>query len=190
MTNHSMTFVRSLRRRFQTLGIAFAATLISTSCASATSTITSPTPGSVLPGTTVTFKWRMGSEIVDYKLSVGTASGNWNIYSADEKANSSAIVSGIPADGKTVYVNLAAENSRGTWTSRTYAYTDPPAASSVSVSITPQTASLTAAASQSITASVSGSTNTGVTWSTSGGTIAGTGNTVSTRLPRRPGNTR
>ena len=169
------------------LGIIFIF-LSTASFAAIAASISSPTPGTVLPGTSVTFKWSGGSGIADYRLYVGTAYGTWNIYSADVKTNTSAPVTGFPSDGKPVYVTLVSVPRYGRSMSHTYTYTDPgTVASKISVSIAPTTVSLATGGSQSLTATVSGATNTGVTWNATGGTISGTGNTVSYTAPTTAG---
>jgi hypothetical protein len=72
--------------------------------------LTSPTPGSTLPGSTVTFSWTSGTNVSYYWLSVGTTgAGSLNLY--NQLAGSggtarSATVSGLPTNGSTVYVRL------------------------------------------------------------------------------------
>lgn len=57
----------------------------------------------------------------------------------------------------------------------------------VSVSISPPSASLAAGASQQFTATVTGSAETGVTWTASAGEISGSGNTVTYTAPATEG---
>jgi hypothetical protein len=52
---------------------------------------------------------------------------------------------------------------------------NPPAAATVTVSVTPSSASVQTGGSQQFSASVTGTTNTGVTWSATGGTISSSG---------------
>jgi hypothetical protein len=70
--------------------------------------MTTPSPGSTLTSTSVTFQWSAGSGVSDYVLSVGTTGvGSNNIANLDRGTNLSALVSGLPTNGSTVYVRLA-----------------------------------------------------------------------------------
>ena len=99
-------------RQFSTLDIKWGGT--STSYA-----ITSPTPGSTLSSSTVTFQWNSGA--AEYWLYVGSSTGAYNYYSSGSLGTSaSATVQGLPGDGSTVYVRLwYRATSGGDW-----AYTD------------------------------------------------------------------
>jgi hypothetical protein len=68
--------------------------------------MTSPAPGSALPGSTVTFEWSPGVGALRYWLSVGTTPGGTQIYDADQGLAVSRTVTGIPTDGATVHVLL------------------------------------------------------------------------------------
>src|SRR5579871_948673 len=57
----------------------------------------------------------------------------------------------------------------------------------VSISISPQTVSLSAGGSQQFTATVSGTSNTAVNWAASGGSIIGTGDGVVYTAPTTAG---
>jgi hypothetical protein len=65
--------------------------------------MTSPTPGSTLPGSTVTFQWTGGSS--PYTLRIGSPPGGSDIYSSGTNAQS-LTVSNLPTDGRTLYVRL------------------------------------------------------------------------------------
>jgi uncharacterized protein YkwD len=89
------------------------ATPISTSTAAATSTpaparaqMTSPVPGSTLPGTTATFNWTAGSGAKEYFLFVGTTTGANDIYSASAGLARTATVSNLPRPGPRQGVNV------------------------------------------------------------------------------------
>ena len=84
-------------------------------------TLTSPTPGSVLPGTSVTFTWT-GAGVSDYQLYVGSSLGAGDLYMGDEKTNLSKTVAGLPTDGRTLDVRLWS-NVSGTWQSSDAIYT-------------------------------------------------------------------
>ena len=71
--------------------------------------ITSPAPGSVLPGTTVPFVWTTNSLLVtEWTLLVGSAPGGSDIYASSplNAATLAQTVSGLPADGRLLYVRL------------------------------------------------------------------------------------
>jgi Trypsin len=68
--------------------------------------IDSPAPGSMLPGSTVTFSWTAGSGVSQYFLYVGSSVGAADIYGVDQGLGRSATVSGLPLDGRTIFVRL------------------------------------------------------------------------------------
>ena len=68
--------------------------------------ILSPAPGSTLPGSAVTFQWSPGEGVQQFWLMVGLWPGGNTIYSADQGLLTSAPVSGLPVDGRTIYVRL------------------------------------------------------------------------------------
>ena len=69
--------------------------------------ITSPAPGSTLPGSTVQFSWSGGGDYAyPYSLKVGTTGpGSEDVYSGNV-SGSSQTVTGIPTTGGTLYVRL------------------------------------------------------------------------------------
>lgn len=69
-------------------------------------TITSPTPGSTLTGSSVTFSWTTGTNVTAYVLYVGTTKGAKDIDSVSTGTATSATVNNIPAGGATIYVTL------------------------------------------------------------------------------------
>ena len=83
--------------------------------------ILSPTPGSTLTSSTVTFTWSAGSGVSAYWLEVGTTPGGNQIYPGSPVTNLSASVPGLPTNGSTVYVRLWSFLS-GAWQSRDYSY--------------------------------------------------------------------
>ncbi|HUL52047.1 MAG TPA: hypothetical protein VLT83_01435 [Opitutaceae bacterium] len=90
--------------------------------------MTTPAPGAMLGGASVTFSWTAApgaSQGTRYELDVGTAQGQGNLFSQDVGLATSQTVSGIPTDGSTVYVNLGTflPISLGTWVSNQYTYT-------------------------------------------------------------------
>ncbi len=83
--------------------------------------MSSPAPGSRLPGGTVTFRWSGGVGVEEYHLAVGATAETYDFYSGRQGRNESAAVSGLPTDGRTVYVQLfSGANDR--WVKRTYTY--------------------------------------------------------------------
>jgi hypothetical protein len=82
----------------------------------------SPTPGSILSGTTFVFSWSAGSSASAYWLDVGTVQGQGNIFARNLGLATSQTVSGIPATGGTVFVRLWTLTS-GVWQFNDYTYT-------------------------------------------------------------------
>ena len=71
--------------------------------------ITSPVNGSVLPNGDITFSWNdNGANADDWQLLGGTSVGNNSLYDSGvlPVSTTSAIVSGLPTDGSTIYVTL------------------------------------------------------------------------------------
>ncbi|MCX7603273.1 MAG: hypothetical protein N2036_04275 [Bryobacteraceae bacterium] len=66
----------------------------------------SPPPGSTLPGSSVTFQWSAGQDVKQFWLMIGLWPGGNTLYSADQGLLTSAPVSGLPVDGRTIYVRL------------------------------------------------------------------------------------
>src|SRR5207247_10876158 len=63
-----------------------------------------------------------GSGVSDYYLYVGNSAGASDIYAADQGTGLSRTVSGIPTDGRTIYVRLWSYLSGG-WLYNDYTYT-------------------------------------------------------------------
>jgi hypothetical protein len=87
-----------------------------------TAQLTNPAPGSLLSASTVQFQWSGGAAISQYWLYVGTTTGGKELYGQNLGANISATVSGLPANGNTIYVRLWFLVS-DLWDYRDYAYT-------------------------------------------------------------------
>lgn len=71
--------------------------------------ITSPTPGSTFSATSVTFSWTENSTSVQsWALYVGNSLGSADIYHGGiiNAATTSQVASGLPGDGRTIYVRL------------------------------------------------------------------------------------
>jgi len=66
-----------------------------------------PPPGSTLTSDTVTFTWNAGESSVAYWLYIGSSKGESDIFSDDLwNGITSAQVTGLPTDGRTLYVRL------------------------------------------------------------------------------------
>ena len=72
----------------------------------ATATMTSPTPGSTLSDSSVTFNWSAGSGASQYWLEVGTSAGAGDLFEPSVGLATSQAVNGLPALGTPVYVRL------------------------------------------------------------------------------------
>jgi hypothetical protein len=87
----------------------------------------SPTPGSVLPCQSATFRWSgfpAGSQY-QYQLDLSdkiVPMGQGDIYSSGPTPLTSAQISNLPCDGRAIYVRLSAQIN-GIWQSGIYAYT-------------------------------------------------------------------
>ena len=66
----------------------------------------SPVPGSTLPSSSATFQWSGGEGMSSYLLYVGSTVGGTDIYLQNENLNNAATVTGLPTDGRTIYVRL------------------------------------------------------------------------------------
>lgn len=89
--------------------------------------MTSPTPGSTLPGSTVTFQWCNAS--ADYFLTVESILGAHDIFYAVVRVNSVTLIN-LPTTGKTVFVTLWTQGNNGNWQNPfQYTYTAAGAAS-------------------------------------------------------------
>jgi hypothetical protein len=101
-----------------------------TGCGASTlATMASPTPGTTLPGSTVTFSWGAGCNASQYYLYVGTAVGGNDLYGASQGSNLSGTVTGLPTNGQTLFVrlwtflNTAATDLSVGWHFADYTYT-------------------------------------------------------------------
>ena len=86
--------------------------------------MTSPTPLTRLSSSTVTFQWKTGSGIEEYKLDIGSTPGGSDIFSSTVGLTGRATVSGLPGFGQSVFVRLWARVS-GVWQYIDYAYMGP-----------------------------------------------------------------
>jgi hypothetical protein len=84
----------------------------------------SPSPGSALTGTGVTFTITpaTGTEATAYELFLGsTGVGSSNLYSSGQKSGTSFAVTGLPSNGETIYARVLT-NFGGTWGYVDYTY--------------------------------------------------------------------
>ena len=79
--------------------------------------LTSPTPGSSLTGSSVTFTWTGGSGPAAYQLWLGTTGvGSQNLYDSGATKATTVTVNSLPTDGVTVFARLWSK-IKGTWQS-------------------------------------------------------------------------
>jgi len=124
--------------------------------AQAPATMTSPTPGSVLSGSSVTFSWTAGTGVTGYWLELGTTGGGTtNVYSSGALSGSSVTVNTLPTNGVTLYATLFSKIN-GAWVPESYTFTEA------------GTYTLAALASPAAGSKLSGSTAT-FTWSPGAG---------------------
>ena len=85
--------------------------------------LTTPTPGSTLTSSTVTFDWTAGAGASAYWLDVGSTVGGNNYYQSGNLGNVlTTTVNNLPTNGSTVYVTLYSLVG-GQWLSTGYTYT-------------------------------------------------------------------
>jgi YVTN family beta-propeller protein len=85
-------------------------------------TLASPTPGSTLPDTTVTFTWTAGVEVLEYGLQVGTTLGGTNLADVSTGTTRSITLTGLPSNNRPVYVRLRSRRASG-WQALDYTFT-------------------------------------------------------------------
>jgi hypothetical protein len=81
-----------------------------------------PTPGSTLAGSSVTFTWSTGTAVSQYAIYVGKTVGGGEIIQRNTGTGLSLAVTGIPTDGSTVFVRLWSLVGGG-WQFNDYTYT-------------------------------------------------------------------
>ena len=84
--------------------------------------LTSPTPGSILPGSSVTFSWTAGTGVTQYQLWLGSTPSNSGNLGVLSPSTPSVSVTGLPTNGATVYATLA-WYAGGNWYNSSYTYT-------------------------------------------------------------------
>ncbi len=100
--------------------------------------MTSPTPGSTLTSSVVSFTWSAGSGVSEYWLEIGTSPGGYEFYTQSQGASLSVTVSGLSSNGSTLYVRLWSQIS-GVWQSNDYTYTAAPGDNSTKAQMTSPT---------------------------------------------------
>jgi hypothetical protein len=86
--------------------------------------LTTPTPGTTLSGSSVTFDWTAGTTgATQYYLSIGsTGVGSTDIYNSGWRDVTSWEAWGLPTNGETLYVRLSTDFG-GTVVHNDYTYT-------------------------------------------------------------------
>jgi exo-beta-1,3-glucanase (GH17 family) len=96
--------------------------LTATSTVSQKGELISPAPGSTLSSSTVVFQWTGGSGVSGFWLYVGTSVGNYDLVNADVGSALSTTASGLPTDGRPLYVRLHSMIA-GSWQFNDYVVT-------------------------------------------------------------------
>jgi hypothetical protein len=86
-------------------------------------TLLSPANGSTLPGATATFTWSAGTGVTYYHLYLGSTPGGTDVYNQGQGMNLSATISGLPTDGRPLYLRLWSL-VLGSWAFNDYTFTD------------------------------------------------------------------
>jgi hypothetical protein len=89
--------------------------------ASPAPSLTSPTPGSTLSGSTVTFTWNPGGSTT-FQFRLGTTLGSNNIYGSGQTTKTSETVSNLPTNSETIHAVLY-YMVNGAWQNVAYTYT-------------------------------------------------------------------
>ena len=93
------------------------------SASGAQGVLTTPTPGSTLTGSTVTFGWTAGAGASAYWLDIGSTPGGNQYYQSGNLGDVlTTTVNGLPTDGSTVYVTLYSLVG-AQWLGNAYTYT-------------------------------------------------------------------
>jgi hypothetical protein len=72
----------------------------------AKATMTSPTPGSTLPGASTTFTWTAGTGVTQYQIWFGTTTGSQDLGSPGLLAATTYTANSLPVTGGTLHVRL------------------------------------------------------------------------------------
>ncbi len=87
--------------------------------------LTSPTPGSVLPGAKVTFTWSAATGASGYSLWLGTTKGASDVYNSHLTTALSATATKLPTNAETIYARLYTNYNGKVWYTD-YIYTAAP----------------------------------------------------------------
>lgn len=118
-----------------------------------------PAPGSVLPGSPVTFSWSPGAGPTEYFLSLGTTgAGASNLVSSGVVYGTSFTVNGLPTNGAAVYATLSSEIN-GVWQAVHYTYIE--ASPALPAAVSCGNAFMTGSGSDSCTVTLSGAAPVG-----------------------------
>ena len=99
--------------------------------------LTTPAPGSMLPGSTVTFGWTAGAGAAGYWLDLGNVPGGNQYFQSGNLGNVLQVTAnGLPTNGSTVYATLYTLVN-GQWLPNAYTYTAFSQQSSLGVMQTP-----------------------------------------------------
>jgi len=86
--------------------------------------LTAPSPGSTLTGTSATLSWTPGAGPTAYWLYLGTGGvGSANLYNSGSTTKTSLMVNGLPANGVILYATLFSEID-GAWKPVSYTFTE------------------------------------------------------------------
>ena len=86
--------------------------------------LATPTPGTALGTTNVTFTWTAGGGVAEYELRLGTTgAGSLNLYNSGDITAKTVTVPSIPANGVKVYARLYS-HINGIWHYVDYTYTE------------------------------------------------------------------
>jgi hypothetical protein len=128
--------------------------------------MTSPANGSTFTSSSATFVWNAGSGVSDYYIFIGNSVGASDIYTVDQGTAQSRTISGLPTDGRTIYVRLWSLIN-GAWQFNDYTYRASSGATATEKVSTPPTP----------TGPASGNVGMSYTYS-SGGSSSSFGNSV------------
>lgn len=125
---------------------------------SANATISSPSAGSTLSGSSQAFTWSTGTGVTQYWLEAGTTSSPGAYFSQNMNTSTSHTITVLPTDGSTVRVRLWSYRG-GQWYTEDADFTAASGGSGTATMSSPSAGSTLAGASQAFT----WSTGTGVT---------------------------
>jgi hypothetical protein len=103
---------------------------------SASAALTTPAPGSVLAGSSVTFTWTPANGATAYQLWLGTTgvgSQNLGVINPVPDTSTSIAATGLPTGGATLYARLWSDVNAA-WVSKDYTFTESGGATEVELS--------------------------------------------------------